>query len=862
MKCGSRRSALLLSSALAGLVVLSFGGAAYAADQTYQFDIPAEPLGQALTDFSRASSQQIVFSEDLTAGKSTKGLHGRYTASDALDGLLAGTGLRVETNSSGVMMVRSKNVQAAPNEAAAPAGIETIVVTGTNIRGAINNTVPMDTISRNDILKSGYSTTQELFASLPQNFNGGSSGASETGILGTGLRKSLNLSDATGVNLRGLGTDSTLVLLDGHRIASAIQGTAVDISLIPLTAIDHVDVVSDGASAIYGADAVAGVVNIVLRKDISGAETDLSGGTVTSGSRHEGTVSQLFGDDWSGGNALVMAQFQHADSLPTYQRGFTNTAPTPADILPRTNTASIIATASQSFGADLDASIEGTFAHKTADRDITTTGVASASWSSDDTTNALNLIGTVNYRPFGDWQFETTGSYSREDDQLVDVYRFGTPVGGVSGAPCCKNSYESWGVQELGSGSLFSLPGGRARVAIGASYQGEGAQYRVPAQNSRKVFARDVEAVFGEIYLPIIGPENNIPFVRRLEFSAATRYDNYSDFGGTTNPRVGIFWSPSEELEFRGSYSTSFRAPTASEVFGEASGATLFNFRFAAPAGGTVPVFVLSGSPSVLEPERSRNFTAGVDYTPKFLDQLKLGVNYFNIDFSDQIAQPPFSVSALLLPSIYGSLITPVADDAAAQAYLNAELSQGAHFIDSLKTGATGIRYLFSDQVRNISKTAQDGFDFRASYVMSFGAGELTASLNGTILDTMQTQLASGSTPASILNTLGNPIKYRVRGGVSWSDPTWQLSMFSNFEGRYRDTTTAPVSGIGSVTTVDFNARYSPDIVPGLSLGFGVLNLFDTSPPHTGALQPGIFYDVANGDPLGRFVSLQIQKSW
>jgi hypothetical protein len=76
MMCGSRRSALFLSSALSGLILMALGGQASAADQTYQFDIPAESVGQALTDFSKASSQQIVFSEEVTKGKARRGFTG------------------------------------------------------------------------------------------------------------------------------------------------------------------------------------------------------------------------------------------------------------------------------------------------------------------------------------------------------------------------------------------------------------------------------------------------------------------------------------------------------------------------------------------------------------------------------------------------------------------------------------------------------------------------------------------------------------------------------------------------------------------------------------------------------------------
>lgn len=167
----SRRSALLLSSALSGLVLLSMVGPAFSAEQTYKFDIPAESLGQALTDFSKASSQQIVFSEDVTNGKTVAGLHGQYTAQDALKTLLNGTGLVTETNSSGVMMVRSKNVQAARNEGAAQpikATVESVVVTAEK-RVENLSSVPMNisVVSGDTIARRNLTDVQSLSLSVP-----------------------------------------------------------------------------------------------------------------------------------------------------------------------------------------------------------------------------------------------------------------------------------------------------------------------------------------------------------------------------------------------------------------------------------------------------------------------------------------------------------------------------------------------------------------------------------------------------------------------------------------------------------------------------------------------------------------------
>src|ERR1700761_4164073 len=124
---------LFLSST--ALMALALGAMpAWAAGPEYQFDIPAESLSLALTDFSAASSQQIIFSEEVVKGRATPGLHGRYTSDAALSALLSGTDLKAVTNTSGVLMVQPKNVRAALDGAAengaaqTVAGLETVIV--------------------------------------------------------------------------------------------------------------------------------------------------------------------------------------------------------------------------------------------------------------------------------------------------------------------------------------------------------------------------------------------------------------------------------------------------------------------------------------------------------------------------------------------------------------------------------------------------------------------------------------------------------------------------------------------------------------------------------------------------------------
>ncbi len=149
-----------------------------------------------------------------------------------------------------------------------PQKIEKIEVTGSNIKRVDTETVaPVEIISRDQIERTGLATVAEVLRNIPAN-SGGSFGESFTNSFAPG---------AAGISLRGLGQKSTLVLINGRRtagygFAQNLQDTFVDLNSIPSSAVERVEVLKDGASAVYGSDAIAGVVNVILRKDFVGAQ--------------------------------------------------------------------------------------------------------------------------------------------------------------------------------------------------------------------------------------------------------------------------------------------------------------------------------------------------------------------------------------------------------------------------------------------------------------------------------------------------------------------------------------------------------------------------------------------------------------
>jgi len=169
--------------------------------------------------------------------------------------------------------------------------VEKVEITGSNIKRSDVETIsPVDVITREDIERSGKQTVAEVLRSIPQ--NSGSLDEKNTNSFAPG---------SAGISLRGLGQKATLVLMNGRRIAGYglaqnIQESFVDLNSIPAAAIERIEVLRDGASAVYGSDAIAGVVNFIMRKDYRGAEVSVSGTALQQTSKgREFRVSGTFG---------------------------------------------------------------------------------------------------------------------------------------------------------------------------------------------------------------------------------------------------------------------------------------------------------------------------------------------------------------------------------------------------------------------------------------------------------------------------------------------------------------------------------------------------------------------------------------
>jgi iron complex outermembrane receptor protein len=203
--------------------------------------------------------------------------------------------------------------------AGAPAAPQRVVVTGSLISRTDTETpTPVQVLTAQDIQRSGKTSVAELLNDLAAN------GA---GTLGTGFSGAF-ANGAAGVSLRGLTVGSTLVLIDGHRmspyaIGDDSQRSFVDVSNIPFDAIDSIEILKSGASSLYGSDAVAGVVNIKLKKNFTGTRFAADSGNTQhgGGQTHRASLSTGIGDiDTDGYNAFVTAEWRHQGAIKISDR--------------------------------------------------------------------------------------------------------------------------------------------------------------------------------------------------------------------------------------------------------------------------------------------------------------------------------------------------------------------------------------------------------------------------------------------------------------------------------------------------------------------------------------------------------------
>jgi iron complex outermembrane receptor protein len=883
-------------AAFAFAVALLLSVPAAAAESKSRFDIPAEELGKALRDFAIQANCNLSYDPASVKHLQAPAVKGDYSVPDALSLILRGTHLKaVNINentiqvldtatttdskaASSAAMLRiayAMDTQApAPansqNSGAAPAsnstaddnktpGLEEIIVTGTNITGVENKTVPLLTFDRAAIERSGYATLADFIVALPQNVKSGAN--SPDGQLTGVADRFNNIENSTAANLRGLGSSSSLTLINGHRVAASSLGSGVDLSMIPLSAVERIDVLTDGSSAVYGSDAVGGVVNIILRKDFNGQETSARLDTLSRGGGELKQAAQTVGRDWSTGGALAVFQFQDSNVLRADQRTFTAALREPTDVLPSSKRYSGVLTAHQSLGSALEIFADALLQHN--DGEAAVTNPAGHQQTTDSRTNSTSANAGFQWQAFGDWHLEGNGLFSQVDTLTSIVFKPAqSPY--VNGTPNFRGLETIKEGDLKFDGTLFSSGGSSIKAAIGVSYRQETFSGLTVYSNTAELNSRHVHAAYAELYAPLVSAANALPWVRKLDLSAAVRDDSYSDFGSKTNPRFGVYFSPFEQLGFRVAYSTSFRAPDPSELFQSAS-ANRIIIESGIPQPndptGTAPVLFVGNQ--TLNPETSRNLTAGLDYLPTALPNTRFSLNYYRITYSNRITVPPLNGTVFLNQAIYGPLIKQFPNDAAVQAFVaGLEPPQQIFDLTPGQTGLAGVRYGYTYGPINATRERTEGLDLGAHSLVALSAADkLNLDFNATYLRELETTFCEVCTTTELANNYGEPLRLRLRAGGGWSNSTLSANAAVNYANAYTDTNILPFGRIAAFTTLDLNASWLIR-ASGTTLSLNILNALNSNPPLTSPAFFKVTYDPTNADPRGRTLSLQIKQAW
>ena len=461
-------------------------------------------------------------------------------------------------------------------------------------------------------------------------------------------------------------------------------------------------------------------------------------------------------------------------------------------------------------------------------------------------------------------------------------------------------------LRAIASGSLFELPGGPMKIAFGAElYNTQLGQFVSRANNSgparsgsqqlRFNFDRTVWSGFAELNVPVVSPEMGVGFIDRFDFSAAVRHDNYSEFGGTTNPRVAFNLDPVPGLRLRGNWSTSFVAPPLT-IFGDKFGAFGTSGWNTQQNNVNIPVAayplltqivpsctgqalcniaalngiqVTSGDPNA-QPQRGDGWSLGFDIGPELVSGLRAGATYWTTNFEGGVTGPQIgnvinTASAQFLLNFYPGCAT--------QAQI-AAVTQGIPQTNSQQACTS---YIFRTLNSNWLNLRIAGIDYNIDYVLKTDtAGDFYAGVSGTQFTKFDQSFGSGPY-YSILGTAGNngtfpSIRSRIRGYLGWADDGFSIRGFANYTGSFRNYSSSTVNpltrdangnpnGGGDIVksqfTFDLNVNYDfgKGALEGTRLSIAATNIFDSNPP---------FFNGANGynglvhNPFGRQVNLTV----
>ncbi|WP_093144033.1 TonB-dependent receptor [Pseudoxanthomonas sp. GM95] len=724
-----------------------------------------------------------------------------------------------------------------------------MLVTGTRIKGGVSPSA-LVTLDAAQIQEEGLGDLGEVVRSVPQNFGGGQNPGVASGAAAGGPSNQ-NVTGGSGLNLRGLGPDASLTLLNGRRMAYGGFSQAVDISAIPVEAVDRLEIVPDGASAVYGSDAVGGVANVILKPDFDGVTVGARYGGATSGGLTTRDSFVVAGTTWSSGGLIATWKRSSNDPIWSDQRDFTASMLQPSTLWQDNDLQSGLVSLYQGLGDLVDVHLDALHSARSM---LTSQAYSTTYYPYAGKTHSSLVAPSVEVHLPADWTLTVGGTLGQDKTEYVQrsmLSATGQVLSSSNGAYTNRSRSYDVGVE----GPLLSLPGGEARLAAGAGYR-----YNSYLERGYTFGEEDGRFAYAELNLPLVGAGQGIAGVRRLELTGALRTED-GDYGRVTTPKLGLIYAPSEDLTFKASWGKSFKAPTLVQRFSGQTGI----YYLASTFGGSYPADAttlwLSGGNPDLKPERARTRSATLAFHPQALSGLEAELTWFDIDYTDRILQPITSYD-VFGNATYADFVT-LAPSAAAQAAYLAGVSDYYDLVGQAYDPSQVVAVIDGRYV-NASRQQIHGLDLSGSYRFDLGAGRLTLRGSASRLDSNQSLTASQA-PYALAGTLFNPAKLNARLGTVWNQGGFMASLFGNYRSGVTDTTLETDGG--SFTTIDAALRYETDAGSGLlddmSFELAGQNLLNRAPPsYLPVSLTYAPYDSTNYSAVGRFLSVALTKHW
>jgi outer membrane receptor protein involved in Fe transport len=823
-----------------------------------QTHIPAQPLEPALQALARVCDLQVVYRTEIVGQRLSEGVSGDVTADEALQKILSGTGLTY-------MYLDEKTVTIVPPSApatdsprgdSAPIELQEIVVTGSHIRGAESSS-PVVKRTQEQMLDAGQNSLREVLRTIPQNFSGGQNPGTGFG-LGSTAAGSGNLTGASTLNLRGVGNQATLTLLNGHRLAYASSSNSVDISSIPFGAVERIEIVADGSSALYGADAVVGVANIILKRDYEGVDASARFGVSTEGGNEQQQYGLTSGTTWDGGGILVAAEYQNTEAIEASQRSYAKYRAPGLGLMPELENQSVLVSGHQQLASNLSFEFDGFYAERTSyytyANDLRGSYLLNGG-NQDSQAESFVLAPSLKLELGGDWR---TSLSTMVGHDYADFYQEAYLNNAIISAATIGFNNKTASVEINADGPLFALPAGMVRAAVGGGY-------REQAMRQTNTFAKAKEQ---ETYFAFA--ELNLPLFQTLSASAAVRYEDYPDIGDVTTPKLGLIYSPTPDFDLKASWGRSFRAPSIYQTYVQAN----IVVRPASIYGGTgypanaSALYMLVGGRE-LKPERAKTWSATLDLHPRAISNLQVELSYFNIDYTDRILAPITYSARSLSDPIYRDLVNLSPSDADKTAAIAAAVASGGTFFNQLGRpyDPADVVAIIDNRTANVAEQNIRGVDATVAYSWDLQTrGSLTFTGYASYMDSKQ-KLSSLQPYVDLSGSVFNPPHLRGNVGVVWGLDALTLSSFVNYVGGVQDVQITPSRDVSSMTTLDLTARYQvpdgPSLFRNIELMLSMQNVFDAQPDSI-YTSSSIFhpYDSTNYSPVGRFVRFGISRHW